>query len=259
MAKHIFGAQWNYLKSQPGFKKRPLVVLFRLVAWRILCRVGKSTDIELSHHGGIKLSLPPLWRGVSKLVYTFREDYEPELSLLDRFIPSGGGMVDVGANFGIYSLVASRLVGDSGHVHAFEPAQAAFESLEHNIALNGMNNVQAHRLALGERSGEARLFHNADPSRNTLAGSDGELDFENVQIRRLDDVLAESAMSKVDFIKIDTEGAEELVARGAENTIRRDKPVILFEINAPRSSWIWLVCGWGLCLSSRPWVSVIHL
>jgi hypothetical protein len=148
MAKHIFGAQWNYLKSQPGFKKRPLVVLFRLVAWRILCRVGKSTDIELSHHGGIKLSLPPLWRGVSKLVYTFREDYEPELSLLDRFIPSGGGIVDVGANFGIYSLVASRLVGDTGHVHAFEPAQAAFDQLgnkaDKNISYKGQDDTKIH-------------------------------------------------------------------------------------------------------------------
>ena len=70
----------------------------------------------------IPIFLPPRWRGIEKLVFVFRENYEPELIYLEKVLSSKAVFIDVGANLGIYALVASRLVGRAGRVIAIEPS-----------------------------------------------------------------------------------------------------------------------------------------
>src|SRR5262252_8984864 len=129
--------QWRYLKSQPGFRKAPMRVLSRLLRWRLITALGRTTVVRLPARE-LVLQLLPEWHGSAKLIFTFRDDFEPDLATLESFLPSGAVMVDVGANYGIYSLAASRLVGGSGSVFAFEPARSTFSLLERNIALNRM-------------------------------------------------------------------------------------------------------------------------
>jgi hypothetical protein len=106
-------AQWNYLKSQAAFRRYPLHVLGRLVVWRIRCAAKAPVIVPLKHFN-IDMFLPAEWHGIAKLVFAFREQYEPELALLPRFLSPGSVFLDVGANYGIYSLVASRIVGGQG-------------------------------------------------------------------------------------------------------------------------------------------------
>ncbi len=224
-------AKWRYLRNQMGFRQSPLRVIFRLLSWRIRCLLGIPATIKLPRWD-VRLFLPAEWRGFSKLAFTFRENYEPELAYLERLISPGSVVVDAGANCGIYTVAASKLVGDHGIVLAFEPAVSTFRILEYNVQLNGLRNVHAFRVALWDREGKAHLYHHPDPGRDSL-GRDVEMKggVEEISTVTLDKLLDRESIDSVDFIKMDVEGAEEMILRGASSLLHRARPVVVFEIN----------------------------
>lgn len=240
--------QWVYLKSQPGFQKTPLRVLFRLLCWRLICPLGGGKTVHLRARN-LNLYLPAEWHGAGKLLYIFRDDYETDLALLNRFLSPGQVMIDVGANYGVFSLAASRLVGSGGRVIAFEPAQSTFSVFERNLALNGVSNVRALRLALSELPGKLRLYHNIDATRNSLAASPDANDYEEVEVRTLDEVARENGINQIGFLKIDVEGADELVCRGAVQTLQASLPPVLFEHNPESAARIGLGRSTGRTLT----------
>jgi FkbM family methyltransferase len=88
----------------------------------------------------------------------YYDAYETEeLDLARRLLQPGDVMVDVGANVGIFTLVAAAAVGPAGEVHAFEPVPANHERLAENVALNGLSNVVLHRVAVGDEEGTTTL------------------------------------------------------------------------------------------------------
>lgn len=201
------------------------------MAWRVRCALGRPATVILDPWD-VRIRLPARWRGVSKLIYAFRERYEPELRVLAPHLPSGGVMIDIGANIGIYTLVAARLVGPYGRVLAFEPAAEAHETLMANLEANSFTNVLAWRLALTDAIGTARLSHEPDASRNAiLTGPPGTDDYEEVETGTLDAIDARERLPRVDLIKVDVEGAEELALRGAAGVLARHSPVVIFEVN----------------------------
>lgn len=219
--------KWTYLKHSPGFQDSPEMVLWRLLVWRVRCLIGLSSIIDLRSLD-IRLRLPPHWRGIAKLLYVFREQYEPEVLWLKDSLRPGDVFIDVGASLGIYSLVASRRVGEAGKVIAFEPSQVFYPILEENLVMNACENLVPFRIALSNGEYEATLYTHPDPTRYSLGGlGQGE----RVQTRKLGDVLNELGVGRLDFIKMDVEGAEELVLLGAAEIIRELRPVIIFEIN----------------------------
>jgi FkbM family methyltransferase len=225
----------SYLSNHHGFRLQPITTLTRLGAWRLRCALGRPAVISLPKWD-VRMSLPPQWRGVAKIAYTFRSHYEPELSYLERFLSPGDTFVDIGASFGIYTLAAARLVGQIGQVLSFEPGQAAFRVLVENIQLNGLSNVRPLSIALSDSEGGLRLYHYADPSRNSLGSTgDAERPFEEVSVESLDAVLKRMQVKRVKLIKMDVEGAEELVLRGAGQCLNTNKPTVLFEVNQEAS------------------------
>ncbi|MGB7844229.1 MAG: FkbM family methyltransferase [Candidatus Acidiferrum sp.] len=185
--------------------------------------------------------LPGKWRGFGKFIFAFRENYEPELTYLERVLSPGKTFIDAGANFGVYTLVASKIVGETGRVLAFEPSLQSFPVLQHNIALNGLMNTSAYRLALSDRSGKAWLYHGRDPVQNSLGRdpvSSGE--GEEVETESLDNVVQKAGVEHVDIIKLDVEGAEEMILRGAMKTLTADRPVVIFEVNAAAAAGLGL-------------------
>jgi len=177
------------------------------------------------------------WRGVEKLIFVFRENYESELAFLESALLPGKTFVDVGANSGIYALAASRIVGPSGRVIAFEPSLQSFPTLKTNILLNGVTNVLAIRAAVSNKTGKALLYHGPDPSQNTLGVNPFvERDMEEVVTESLDNALCQASTKCVDVIKMDVEGAEELVIRGANRVVTSQRPIIIFEINPDASA-----------------------
>ena len=141
----------------------------------------------------------------------------------------GMTVMDVGANLGLYSLLISRAVGPSGKVYAFEPVPEIFARLKEHIALNNATNIVPVPIALSDEKGTVKM---------SVAGSRSSFfrhlsgKFVEVQVERLDDFVEREGIEKVDAIKIDVEGAELRVIRGADKTIRRDKPILMVEIQA---------------------------
>jgi FkbM family methyltransferase len=243
-----FRSQLNYLQQHPGFRAQPLTTLARLVRWRVHCLTGRSATIRLPH-AGLRFHLPPSWRGMAKTVYVFGDRYyEPELLFIEALLQPGQVFVDVGASLGLYTVLGANRVGQSGRVVAVEAAAAAFAQLQRNIRLNGLNMVHAIHAAAAETDGRTRLYCDPDPDRNTTlpSGVSTPRAYEDVAARSIDSLLEELGCDHVDVIKIDVEGAEELVLRGASDGLR-DRPTVLFECNTP-DTWHFLRnLGYRLC------------
>ncbi len=151
--------------------------------------------------------------------------YEPEiLAVLALFLRPGDTFVDVGANFGWHSVHAARIVGPAGKVFAFEPVPNIADVLERNCRRNGFSNVEVRRLALGARQGQVKLALNSD---NPGGGSVAEFGTLPVHMFALDQVIADARPA---LIKIDVEGYELEVLRGANRTLERE-PVVVLEYN----------------------------
>ncbi|MGC2413717.1 MAG: FkbM family methyltransferase [Stellaceae bacterium] len=150
-------------------------------------------------------------------------------------------IIDAGANFGTYSLGLAPLLGTRGKIHAFEPQRLIFNMLAGSIALNGLVNVYCYNMALGDHEGTVELPQ-FDYGRALNFGS---IEFGPVQREPLtqqrgqDPARAEHvplttldrfAFPRVDMIKIDVEGMELRVLAGAEETIRRCRPVMYVEV-----------------------------
>jgi len=225
-----FESKWGYLTTQEAMRRAPVLTLSRLLYWRARCLLRRAAIIRLPRWD-VRMFLPANWRGVEKLIFAFREYYEPELDYLRQILLPGMTFVDAGACYGIYTLAASKMVGRQGRVIAFEPASRAFRVLRKNIALNRLTNVLAYPLALTETEGKVPLYHHPNVGCDSL-GKDHSFTetAEEVATESLDNVLRKIPVDGVDVIKMDVQGAEELVLRGAKATLNAHHPIIIFEI-----------------------------
>lgn len=165
----------------------------------------------------------------------FSNDFEKnEIAFLRRTLKPGDIFLDIGANGGIYTVIASRQVGPDGHVYAFEPGDRELNLLRHNIELNHLTNVTVIECAVSDQSGAALFAVVRDGALNSLADlnrPEQEIEsWHTVKTISVDDFISKYSVPKVDFIKIDVEGAEKLVLEGAKNLMRsKNKIAILFE------------------------------
>lgn len=156
---------------------------------------------------------------------------EPEMQVIKQLVKKGSTVLDVGANFGVYSKLLSGLVGSEGKVYAFEPIPEVQKFLANNLKQCSILNVELLPFALADYSGEAH-FHLPKFSHSGVNYYEGHLTQENgdikVQVRSLDEL---NLNEKVSFIKCDVEGAELEMLKGSEKLLRKDKPIIILEIN----------------------------
>lgn len=222
--------KWNYLSAQESFRQAPALTMLRLISWYARCLVYRTVVATL-HRWNVQMTLPAYWHGVGKLIFAFGESYEPELIYLEKLLDRGKVFIDVGANLGIYSLVASKILGDSGQVIALEPSTQSFPVLQENIKRNKFANVSAFPLAASQKRGTARLYRGPNPGFNSL-GKDPSWkeETEDVLTDSLDAFLSQAGINRVDLIKIDVQGAEELVLQGAINILKSAHPPVIFEI-----------------------------
>lgn len=170
---------------------------------------------------------------------------EDELGAVRSLVRSGQTVIDIGANFGLYTRFLSEAVGPEGRVFAFEPTRDMFRVLESSCRSLRLDNVVTCRLALSDSCGEAivRIPRREDGTLNhyeasieaaEASASDGRKVAEQqdaIRKRSLDDYCSEQGIESVDFIKCDVEGHEIPVLRGASRLIRRSRPLILIEVN----------------------------
>jgi len=151
-----------------------------------------------------------------------------ETAFVQRSLQSGMTVLDIGANVGYYTALATRAVGPSGRVIALEPDPQSFEYLEQTIAANKVGNVNAFRCAAADHEAKMTLHISKDNrGDNRLYEPDPKWPKITVTARPADDVLKESGIDSVDFIKIDVQGFEASVINGLQNTLAQSKKLTL--------------------------------
>jgi FkbM family methyltransferase len=160
----------------------------------------------------------------------FGVKFEPdEINIVRKLVKPGDVFFDVGASIGVYSLIASQLVGSSGTVHGFEPASYAYEVLLKNVKLNGITNVVANQIAVSEQTGETEFFLNLDSGLASLGqtGRGQVVGTEKVLSISLDEYVKQPKISQINFLKVDVEGYEGHVLRGARHLIERQQELTI--------------------------------
>jgi len=169
-----------------------------------------------------------------------------EQTFLSSFFRRGWIVFDIGAHHGLYTLLASRQVGPEGTVYSFEPSLREFTRLQEHLTLNRRSNVKAEHLALGEASGTQQLFvcQGIDTGCNSLRAplTFGKVKTEEVSVMTLDEYVGRENIFKIDFLKLDVEGAELSVLAHAAQVLNRFSPVIMCEL-VDRRTWKWGYSG----------------
>jgi FkbM family methyltransferase len=233
----------------------PLLKRFRQVLSRAIENPGKEYRRLRWQHGlpvfqrvseGVGVYLYP-GEGVSEHLYY--RDFEPAIrQVLRDLLRPGMTFIDAGANLGLYTAIAAKLVGNRGRVFAFEPSHREVQRARKTVLRNGLKNVEVYRAALGQEDGIASLtvceaaygaFNSVGRvTHRWAAGHDSHV--EQVACRALDSFVAEKGLAKVDVVKIDVEGAEESVLRGGKRLFSSpDSPTVICELSD------WTAAGLG--------------
>jgi len=158
--------------------------------------------------------------------------YEPEkFAAIRAGLKPGFCFLDIGGNKGDFALFAAALTGPDGTVICFEPHPDNAGWIRKSVELNSFGNLKVEELALSDRDGEATL---------NIGGKSGQHSFETrkrdrgsvtVRTTGLDHYLETQGIGHVDAVKIDVEGAEDLVIAGAAHTLARDRPLLFLDVH----------------------------
>ncbi|MBV7522603.1 FkbM family methyltransferase [Ensifer sp. ENS12] len=164
----------------------------------------------------------------------------PLTEFMVRNIKPGMRVLDIGGNFGYYSILMSDLVQDTGHCDVFEPNVLAAGLLKKSIAVNGFSDrARVFEIALSDVTDRSMKFYiptNEPKNARLMEGYDDKLAtegrFVDVPVTTVDDMAGH--LGWIDFIKIDAEGAELEILRGMSKTIREQRPSMMIELNCGR-------------------------
>jgi FkbM family methyltransferase len=166
--------------------------------------------------------------------YVLREQldfFEDELPFVRRLLQSGHKVIDIGANYGVYTLPMARKVGATGHVWAFEPTSSTAGFLVRGIAENGFEQVTFVQAAVSSASGSARLILERHSEANAIAHGDSPVAAsEVVSIVSLDECMDRYQWSEIEFMKIDAEGEESNILKGGHRFFSQLAPLVQYEL-----------------------------
>ncbi len=188
--------------------------------------------IMTSREYNVKMICDPYDRRIAA-IETLNFDYyeKTDSDMIIRLAKGCKSILDIGGNFGWYSLLLAKVCSDS-QLYTFEPLPRTFGYLKGNIALNGLNNIQLFNFGFSDAEQELNFYYDPEGSGNaSIANLTDAAGVQSVKclVRRLDDFVAERNIS-IDFIKCDVEGAELLVFKGGLESIRKNKPVVFVEL-----------------------------
>jgi len=182
-------------------------------------------------------------RSRTEFLSYYTGDYDtPQIKTMLRLFQPNWQVLDVGANIGFYTIaMAQKLALLGGHVYSFEPVKSNFDRLCLNIEQNGVENeVTALAIALSNQQGAAEITLREDFQQGAATGNAAIVvddkqthSFETLPIKldTLDHFCQSHNIDRVDFIKADIEGHEDLLFEGGLETIRKFQPIILAEMN----------------------------
>ena len=214
-----------------SLRKVPVVGgIIHFLSYRILRADQRVwTQVEAGPASGLWIELSPR----TGAMYCRGEVESAVQEILARCLGPGMVFYDLGANIGLFSLLAARIVGESGHVFSFEPDPSVAGRLRRNVARNGFPNVTVVEVGLWSCSGKVNFVAAGSSSPDRGTGQfvdDKNLKGTLIECTSLDDFIASAPLP--DAIKCDIEGAEIEALRGAEKLLRTSQPWVLCEIHS---------------------------
>lgn len=182
----------------------------------------RGIDVATCEVHGSLMRLDLFDRGIHRDLYLHGTREPQATRYLQSILQPTWTVVDIGANIGYYALQEARVVG---HVIAVEPTPESYDTLLRNVALNGYENMEVHRLAIGDHEGVLGFTLSRACNWNSISESGGDIE---VQATTLDKLLNGR---RVDFVRMDVEGYEMHILRGMTRTLRECRPRMFIEVH----------------------------
>jgi FkbM family methyltransferase len=219
----LVGEIWRH----PGNRGRRVRSLVSFFAWQSFKCLLKRPLVIRFHNQRLKC-YPDSTSTSSALYFSGYADYW-EMKFLQAYLRPGDNFLDIGANAGVYSILASAYIGSEGHIDAFEPTECSARRIEEQAALNGLDNLHVHRLAVCDQVGEIEFGYSGNDAMMHMLRK-GEEGLDGLQVRStcLDGF---EPYQRYAVGKMDIEGAEPLALVGARERLRQaNPPVWLLEL-----------------------------
>jgi FkbM family methyltransferase len=200
--------------------------------------VGKLYPVRLAHnlvrqlylkHFSVKVQTHRMFLdSKDSLGLLFNDVHEPfETRLIKKEVKKGDVVLDIGANIGYYTLILAKAVGARGKVYAFEPDPKNFALLEKNVKLNGYQNIELVQKAVSDKTETIKLFLSSiNKGDHRIYDSKDNRQSIEIHAIRLDEYF-KSYKGKIDFVKMDIQGAEGKAFRGMRKLIKKNRKVKL--------------------------------
>lgn len=195
-------------------------------------QAARRNSVLVKLREGIEICVPDSVHLLTPYVLLEQEDwFENEIKFVRKMLQPGMRAVDVGANYGVYSLAMARRVGENGMVWAIEPATQTAAYLRESLEANRMRNACLINAALSSRSGFAQLElnENSELNRLVVSGKSNE-GCETIPLLTLSECASKYEWGDMDFLKIDAEGEEANIIEGGLDVLASRSPLIMFEI-----------------------------
>ncbi len=213
------------ITSHPLTRQAPLKALGRYVNFHFTQRLFPYSKVY-PWVGSLKLLVRKGWAGVVGNVYTGLYDFE-EMGFLIHCLREEDLFVDIGANLGVYSLLAAGIC--KSRVIAVEPVPSTFRQLQGQIRLNSLENlIETHQIGIGQEAGTLRFSQEFGAMNHVVSHSDSQTNVINVPVKTLDQLTELPAR----VLKLDCEGYELPVLQGASRFLEQaELQAIIIELN----------------------------
>lgn len=181
---------------------------------------GKK-KIKQAHVNGYEI-LVPVDEGMGWKIYYLKKFEKQETNFIRRVAKKDWIYFDVGANVGYYTLLFSTL-SQNGSVHSFEPIPLCCHLLNANVLLNNLNNIRVNNFAISNYRGDAKFSVSSKWETSSFIHTErNHLEkIIQVEVRKIDDYVSDNNIERIDFVKIDVEGAEKFVLEGSLETLSK--------------------------------------
>jgi protein O-GlcNAc transferase len=193
-----------------------------------------TSTTSISLVDGVRIVVPDSLHLLTPYVLMEQQDwFEDEIKFLRCLLQPGQKVIDIGANYGVYTLSMAQTVGPTGCVWAFEPASSTARLLAEGIAVNGFAQIVLERSAISSTCGTAQLSLDENSELNALVrGEPTTGASETVPLVTLDQCLERYGWRDIEFMKIDAEGEEANILKGGERFFAELSPLVQYEIKA---------------------------
>jgi FkbM family methyltransferase len=229
MFQNIFALNTlKYILSHPNCKKQKIKSVFKFVWWQLYKRITHQyVDIEVVPN--IKIRCYPDGYSAATVMYCGLYDYN-EMNFLLRYLRPSDSFLDIGANVGIYTLLAASRI-KCGSIYSFEVLPKNYNRLEENIQLNQLQQVKTYQIAISDFTGKISLNLAEGDSMPFITAATSDKTIQ-VNTDTLDNLLQNQPLANLTLAKMDIEGAELLALQGAKSLLEQQRPKVwILEIN----------------------------